>query len=234
MNNPSPFDIGRSIGTNFGQLSTDLQDTNAIDRILKQQYNQQDPNAINEILSQLVTQVSPTGRQQGLDLFGAQQKNRQAQGEQQTYQKLARNIEEAQPGNTNYKLMSQIYESSLPSDQKASMIKSIQQTLPYQEAQQLRLNLDSARKNFDSRLKQMDADIDRARPKDRPALENQKKLLLAERDRVLGFDKILEKSIPKQIFDMNNPEHAKRSAEALNQANGNKEEAARILAEEFD
>ena len=61
---PSPFDIGRAIGTNFGNIQERQTDLSAIDKILSEASQSGSQQDLDSALSQILTRVSPS-RQQG-------------------------------------------------------------------------------------------------------------------------------------------------------------------------
>jgi len=129
--------------------------------------------------------------------------------------------------------MGDIYKTKLPTAQKEFLIKSMQSTMPYQEAQQMRLQNESIRKQYDSRIKEIASQIEKALPKDRPELQRQQKLLQDKRDELLGFQSVLDQEAEKEVYDNKNPLHLKRSEQLLKDASGDVEKANEMLGKEF-
>lgn len=59
MTNPSPFDVGRQVGTNFAQSIGKVRDESTIERILAQAQASGDPEVLQQSIGQILSQVSP-------------------------------------------------------------------------------------------------------------------------------------------------------------------------------
>lgn len=59
MSSPSPFQIGREAGNNFGNAFARVKDENAIERILSEAMGSGDPEALQGSITKILSQVSP-------------------------------------------------------------------------------------------------------------------------------------------------------------------------------
>ena len=71
---PSPFEIGRAIGTNIGGAQRHASDTSALDEILYNANRTQDHNAINDAMTQILQRVSPEKQQMAIGVLQQKQK----------------------------------------------------------------------------------------------------------------------------------------------------------------
>ena len=56
---PSPFEVARGIGNNFGQSFKRVQDENVIDKVLAEAMNNPDPAILQQSIGQILSSVSP-------------------------------------------------------------------------------------------------------------------------------------------------------------------------------
>ena len=59
MTTPSPFEVARGIGNNFGQSFKRVQDENVIDKVLAEAMNNPDPSVLQQSIGQILSSVSP-------------------------------------------------------------------------------------------------------------------------------------------------------------------------------
>jgi hypothetical protein len=59
MVNPSPFEVGRQVGTNFASTMRNMRDEGAIEQILAQADSSGDPEVMQRSIGQILSQVSP-------------------------------------------------------------------------------------------------------------------------------------------------------------------------------
>lgn len=81
MSNPSPFQIGREIGNNFGKAFSRVKDENAIDRILSESMATGDPEVLQNNIGKILSQVSPERQGIALQLIQNRYSNIQKQQE---------------------------------------------------------------------------------------------------------------------------------------------------------
>jgi hypothetical protein len=66
MSTPSPFEVGRQIGNNFGAVRRDAADQGALDQILTQAMNSNDPSQLQNSIGQILSKVSPQRQPQAI------------------------------------------------------------------------------------------------------------------------------------------------------------------------
>lgn len=171
-------------------------------------------------------------------------------------------IKNSNPNNPAYQTIGDIYQSGLPADQTSQMVRALTGVDPFKVQQQQRLQLDSVLKRYNSRLKELDYEINNIsfpRSTDKAqadALKQQRAALRAERDQLLDFkalngfeDEDFEQDFdeeedigpeeeedeeegPKVLFDPNNKNH-KAIAEKLFKQHKDKEKVRAILKKRF-
>lgn len=85
MSSPSPFDIGRAVGSSISGAFKKHRDTTAIDDILGQAYASEDPQQIDFAMRQILSKVAP--ERQGMALQVLQSKAAQIESQHQAQRK---------------------------------------------------------------------------------------------------------------------------------------------------
>jgi len=83
MATPSPFEIGRAIGSNISGGIRGAQERSSIDDILSQANSSEDPQAVNNAIGQILRNVSPERQEQALQVLGQKQQQIQSQKRRQ-------------------------------------------------------------------------------------------------------------------------------------------------------
>lgn len=236
MSTPSAFELGASIGRNVAGGVRQAQERSALDQILEDAAASGDPSAIDNVMGQFIQRVAPERQQMAMNVL--QQKKSQLMNKQtqKGFSDIAQTIESENPNSSLNRTLSAIYKSPLSIEQKEKVAKNVTTAVPYRAEQQQRLALDSVLRRYNSRIKEIDAELKSAFRKERPALEAQKKALQAERDYLLNFESLKQpkESVKEKIkFDPNNPEHLQMFEQLDEQFNGNKEKINAALNERF-
>jgi hypothetical protein len=207
-----------------------------MDEILKQSRQSQSAPEQNDIMAQVLQRLPPEKRPEALQFIQQRQKQIQEQNTQSSYKGLAGNIEKNNPNSSMHKTIADIYRSDLPPEQKQKAIESLTKTTPYKAEQQQRLVKDSVLKRYNSRIKELDNEINNARIKDRPPLEKLKKELQSERDGLLDFNafKPKEEVQEKIQFNPDDPEHMQIFEQIDAQFNGDRKQVNEALSKMFN
>lgn len=128
----------------------------------------------------------------GVGLFEALAERNQQKASSDYFKKLA----EENPDDKSYQLLSKIYGSPLPSEQKANFAKNILGNVhdPYRQEQQRRLERDSLSRGYSQKIKEIDAMIsnpsalNELSDEDRAQLKPMRQALIDERDSIMGID----------------------------------------------
>jgi hypothetical protein len=211
---------------------------------------------------------NPKLREKGFEL-GFKQKNKAAEqaeklkGEQETQKQLVSFADRLESENPKLKGIADIYRlEGIPLDQKTKIVQSITGTDIYREDQQKRLMLDSTLKRYNSRLKELDSEIQNVKNPNSTGreeannLRKQRMALRNERDQLLDFralngmeeewdedeedfeiedeaeDDVEAEEAPKVRFDPNNNKH-RATAEKLYKKYKDKEKVRKILQRNF-
>ena len=233
--NKSREGLGAAIGSNLAGGATAFNDTRAIDQILGQVAQSGNPQDMTNVMQSILARVSPDRQKEAMQLLKSRQEavvNKQTQNEMVN---MADRIEETNPDSPQHKMLSDVLRSNIPQDQKEKLIKTISATNPFKVEQAKRLKQDSTIRNYNSLIKEtqkklanlMDSGGDE---KEIKSLKQRRDKLEKERDKILNFDALKEKS----TFDPNNPEHMKKFEEIEAQFKGNKVKINEAMGEEFN
>lgn len=162
---------------------------------------------------------------------------------------FADQLEASNPQSPQHKLVADIYRSELPSDEKSSLVKTLTGIDPYKMEQQNRLQRDSLLKYYNQKIKETDNDIKNARYSDRATLQDQKRTLQAERDRILDFKALVgdadekeeefetgveeEEEEEKVKFNPKNPKHVAVFKKLDKQFKRDRQKVNKALAKAF-
>jgi len=212
---------------------------------------------VNRIQKEKQSRENQKAKELGFDVEGLEGKNREEafklglQGktskqieskEAETQAKMkdfADQIEMNNPGSQIHKMVADIYRSSLPVDEKSSLVKNIAGIDPYKFQQQLRLRRDSLLKYYKDQIVEFQKELQNKRPYDHEGIteiQNKINAVRAERDGIMreiaeegGYAhspeetkgeieeeaeeevKPVEKLKPK--FDQKNPEHKAKATQ---------------------
>lgn len=70
---PSPFELGRAIGSNISGAFSEAKDNNAIESILRRASRSNDPNIFNDSIAEIITRVKPERAQNAINALQARQ-----------------------------------------------------------------------------------------------------------------------------------------------------------------
>lgn len=232
--NPFPFIEGAQ------QAGKNYTENRSLDDILKQSRQSQSQQGQEDIMAQVLQRLPPEKRPEALQYIQQRQKQIQDANTQKSYKGLAEKVEAANPGSSLHKTIADIFRSDLSPDQKQKAIKSVTETTPYKAEQQQRLALDSVLKRYNSRIKEIEAEIKNIEPsrgyqEKIAALESFKKDLQSERDQLLNFNALKPKEEAKDLvkFDSDNPEHMQIFDQIDAQFNGDREKVNEVLRKMF-
>lgn len=100
MGNPSPFDIGRAVGDNFGNAFTKQRDNSAIESIITEAMNSGDPKVLQNSIGKMLSQVSAERQGPAIQYLQNAYNNVQQKQKEQKLEELGR--EAAKQGKYTY------------------------------------------------------------------------------------------------------------------------------------
>jgi len=100
MATPSPFEIGRAVGSNVSGGIRGAREQNSIDQILSEANQSQDPQAVQNAIGSILRQVSPQKQEAALQILGQKQQQLQAGKRRQALeaQGISGDVDSLDPG----------------------------------------------------------------------------------------------------------------------------------------
>jgi len=245
MSMPSPFEMGRAIGGNISGGIRGGIENNQIDQILQQAQASGDPAQVQNVMNQIITRVSPEKRPVVMQALQNRQQQLVDQKTQTEMVKVADQLEANYPDSPAHKMIANVYRSNIPIAEKEKITKAISGSIPYKFQQQARLHQDSIIKNYNTLIKETEAELKNiwasGNIKRKKELQDRKTRLQKERDAILDFDALKDKEEKKEetnesgktVFNPEIPSH-KKEAQDLFKKYKSKEKVAKELSKKYE
>jgi hypothetical protein len=242
MSSFTPFEVARSVGDTFGQVLSQQRDVSSIDKILSDANEQGSEEGMKNAMSQILKNISPRNQKNAMEILSATRDQILNKSYQKTYENLGTSIEETSSTNPFMKQVGSILRSNLPPNEKNDLIKNIGAGVTLRTQQQARLERDSLARRLRDKVKSIDTALGKARLNDRPALLAEKKILDDQLDELYNLGETLDElpkerksaKAEKEIFDLNNPDHAQFFIDLDEKYKGNKKVIEEKLRETYD
>lgn len=239
MANPTSFEIGRQIGTNFAPSIERQTDISSIDDIFAQvsEQSQDGKPDFDGLMAQIMTRVSPQNQQAAMNMLQGKKKEAIEKSAQSEYIKIGDDIEKNFPDSAAHKSIASILRSNLPAAEKGKLVKDIGAIIPFKMSQQERLAKDSVLKRYGTLIKEKQKELETAKRADRERINQEIKDYQKRRNTLLDLFESEEgeegEEMGKVKFDKTNQDHIKIYETLKEKLKGDKGQINEALSEVF-